>query len=212
MTFQRLAYQASIPQLVPKRYLGHANGIVQLAIGTAQFLVPLIAVGMLAAIGLEGILTIQVAAYVFAVVVVLFVKFPTTLGLRRREPISAEIVNGFRFSLGHPGFRAMLFFFAGVNLFLAPMFVMISPLVLSFASLQAAGAVAVAAGAGAIIGGVVMSLWGGPTRRRLRGVIAATHADGGRGPADRAAAQPLADRRRRLRHVLRAGPDQRHRS
>ncbi|SNS98966.1 amino acid adenylation domain-containing protein [Streptosporangium subroseum] len=174
VTFQRLAYQASIPQLVPKRYLGHANGIVQLAIGTAQFLVPLIAVGMLAAIGLEGILTIQVAAYAFAVIVVLLVKFPTTLGLRRREPISAEIVNGFRFSLGHPGFRAMLFFFAGVNLFLAPMFVMISPLILSFASLQAAGTVAVAAGAGAVIGGVVMSLWGGPTHRRLRGVIAAT--------------------------------------
>ncbi|MFJ2034037.1 amino acid adenylation domain-containing protein [Streptosporangium sp. NPDC087985] len=174
VTFQRLAYQASIPQLVPKRYLGHANGIVQLAIGTAQFLVPLIAVGMLAAIGLEGILTIQVAAYAFAVIVVLCVKFPTTLGLRRREPISAEIVNGFRFSLGHPGFRAMLFFFAGVNLFLAPMFVMISPLVLSFASLQAAGAVAVAAGAGAVTGGVVMSLWGGPTHRRLRGAIAAT--------------------------------------
>ncbi|MEU8271607.1 amino acid adenylation domain-containing protein [Sphaerisporangium sp. NPDC049002] len=174
VTFQRLAYQASIPQLVPKRYLGHANGIVQLAIGTAQFLVPLIAVGLLASIGLEGILTIQVAAYTFAIVVVLFVKFPTTLGLRRREPISAEIAGGFRFSLGHRSFRGMLFFFAGVNLFLAPMFVMVSPLVLSFAPLQAAGAVAVAAGAGAITGGVVMSLWGGPTHRRLRGVIAAT--------------------------------------
>ncbi|GAA3508071.1 amino acid adenylation domain-containing protein [Streptosporangium album] len=174
VTFQRLAYQASIPQLVPKRYLGHATGIVQLAIGTAQFLVPLIAVGLLAAVGLKGILTIQVAAYAFAVIVVLLVKFPTTLGLRRREPISVEIANGFRFSLGHRSFRSMLFFFAGVNLFLAPMFVMISPLVLSFASLQAAGAVAVAAGAGAVTGGVVMSLWGGPTHRRLRGAIAAT--------------------------------------
>ncbi|GAA3015693.1 amino acid adenylation domain-containing protein [Streptosporangium longisporum] len=172
VTFQRLAYQAAIPQLVPKRYLGHANGIVQLAVGTAQFLVPLIAVAMLAAIGLEGILTLQVAAYLFAVVVVLVVKFPTTLGLHRRESISAEIVNGFRFSLGDRGFRAMLFFFAAVNLFLAPMFVMISPLVLSFAPLQAAGAIAVAAGAGTVAGGVTMSLWGGPTRRRLRGVIA----------------------------------------
>ncbi|MFI7539339.1 amino acid adenylation domain-containing protein [Streptosporangium sp. NPDC049376] len=173
-TFQRLAYQASIPQLVPKRYLGHANGIVQLAIGTAQFLVPLVAVGLLAAIGLEGILTIQVAAYVFAVVVVLFVRFPTTLGLRRREPMSAEIANGFRFSLGHRSFRAMLALFAGVNLFLAPMFVMVSPLVLSFSSLTAAGAMAVAAGAGAVVGGVTMSLWGGPTHRRLRGVILTT--------------------------------------
>ncbi|MEU6743444.1 non-ribosomal peptide synthetase/MFS transporter [Streptosporangium sandarakinum] len=172
VTFQRLAYQASIPQLVPKRYLGHANGIVQLAIGSGQFLAPLIAVGMLAAIGLEGILTVQVAAYAFAVLVVLLVKFPTALGLRRREPISAEIVNGFRYSLGHRGFRAMLFFFAGVNLFLAPMFVMVSPLVLSFSTLAAAGTVAVAGGAGAIVGGLVMSLWGGPTHRKLRGAIA----------------------------------------
>ena len=170
VTFQRLAYQASIPQLVPKRYLGHANGIVQLAIGTAQFLVPLIAVGLLATIGLAGILIIQVAAYACAITVVVLVKFPTTLGLRRRESMSAEIAKGFRFSLGDRNFRAMLLYFAGVNLFLGPMFVMLSPLVLSFSSLHAAGVVAVVAGAGAITGGITMGLWGGPTRRRLHGV------------------------------------------
>ena len=53
LAFQRIAYASAVPQLVPKRYLGHANGVVQLAFGTAQLLVPVIAVGLMAAIGLK---------------------------------------------------------------------------------------------------------------------------------------------------------------
>src|SRR5690606_31894620 len=47
LTFQRIAYSSAIPQLVPKRYLGHANGMVQVGVGVAQFLVPVAAVGLL---------------------------------------------------------------------------------------------------------------------------------------------------------------------
>ncbi|WP_199563741.1 MULTISPECIES: non-ribosomal peptide synthetase/MFS transporter [unclassified Streptomyces] len=172
LTFQRLAYASAVPQLVPKQYLGHANGIVQLAFGTAQFVVPLVAVALLAGIGLRGILIIDVASYVLAIGVLLAVKFPRTLPWTRRESLVSEIRNGFAYSWRNRGFRAMLLWFAGLNIFLSPLFLLVTPLVLAFDDLQGAARVAVAGGAGAILGGVVMGFWGGPRRHRLRGMLA----------------------------------------
>ncbi|MFJ4681217.1 amino acid adenylation domain-containing protein [Kitasatospora sp. NPDC088783] len=172
LTFQRLAYASAVPQLVPKRHLGHANGIVQLAFGTAQFVVPLAAVALLAAIGLRGILIIDVVSYAVAVTILLAVRFPKTLPWTRRESLTAEIRHGIALSWRHRGFRAMLLWFAGLNVFLSPLFLLTTPLVLSFDDLGGAARVAVAAGAGAILGGVAMGFWGGPRRHKLRGMLA----------------------------------------
>ncbi|GLW71043.1 hypothetical protein Kpho02_33420 [Kitasatospora phosalacinea] len=172
LTFQRLAYASAVPQLVPKQYLGHANGIVQLAFGAAQFVVPLGAVALLAAVGLRGVLVIDVVSYALAVGVLLAVRFPRTLPWTRRESLVAEIRNGFAHTWRHRGFRAMLLWFAGLNLFLSPLFLLTTPLVLAFGDLAAAARVAVAGGAGALLGGVAMGFWGGPRRHRLRGMLA----------------------------------------
>ncbi|GAA0989358.1 hypothetical protein GCM10009555_073150 [Acrocarpospora macrocephala] len=174
LTFQRLAYGAAIPQLVPKRYLGHANGIVQMVTGTAQLIVPLIAVGLMAAIGLEGILVLDVVSYAFAFTSVLLIRFPKTMGFRRRESLLTEMAEGFRYTWGNRNFRAMLLFFAGLNVFLSPLFLLLSPLVLAFATLTDVGRVSFAGGAGVLLGGLAMTVWGGPRRHRLRGVLLAT--------------------------------------
>ncbi|MGP3918213.1 non-ribosomal peptide synthetase/MFS transporter [Nonomuraea sp. 10N515B] len=171
LTFQRFAYASAIPQLVPKRFLGHANGVVQLVTGTAQVAVPLLAVGLMAVIGLEGILIIDVVSYGLAAAVVLAVRFPRSMAWRRRETVMAEIAGGWRLTWGNRGFRGMLVFFAVLNVFLSPLFLMISPLVLSFATLQDVGQVSLAGGIGVLAGGLLMAVWGGPRRRRLRGVL-----------------------------------------
>ncbi|MEW1889008.1 amino acid adenylation domain-containing protein [Streptomyces sp. NBC_00523] len=172
LTFQRLAYSSAIPQLVPKRYLGHANGIVQLAFGAAQFVVPLIAVALMAGIGLRGILILDIASYVVAVAVLVCVRFPRTLPWTRREPVVEEIKQGFAYTWRHRGFRSMLLWFAALNLFLSPLFLLVTPLVLSFDTLDGAAAVATAGGAGAVAGGLIMGVWGGPRRHRVRGMLA----------------------------------------
>ena len=174
LTFQRLAYGSSVAQLVPKHYLGHANGVVQMINGVAQIMVPLVAVGLMAAIGLGGILVIDVASYAVAVAVVLAVRFPATMAWRRKETLLAEIAEGFRYSWGQPGLRAMLLFFAALNVFLSPLFLLISPLVLSFTTLSRVGEVALAAGVGAMLGGLTMTFWGGPRRLRMRGMLLCT--------------------------------------
>jgi amino acid adenylation domain-containing protein len=176
LTFQRLAYNSAIPQLVPKRYLGHANGVVQMAGGMAQFVVPLVAVALVASIGLGGILALDVASYAVSVAVVLLVRFPAAMAHTRRESLGAEIVGGIRYSVGRRGFRAMLGFFALLNVFLAPLLMLLTPLLLSFTTLAAVAPVSIAGAAGATAGGLAMAAWGGPVRRRMRGVLAATGA------------------------------------
>ncbi|SCG39773.1 non-ribosomal peptide synthetase/MFS transporter [Micromonospora coxensis] len=174
LAFQRLAFVSAVPQLVPKRFLGHANGLTQTAVGLTQFTVPLLAVALLQVVGLRGILLIDVASYLFAIGVLVAVRFPRTLALRRRESIGAEIVAGFRYSLRRREFRAMLAFFAALNFFLFPVLFLLSPLVLGFADLDDVARVALAGGVGAAVGGLVMLLWGGPRRLRMRAVLLGT--------------------------------------
>ncbi|MFE2043338.1 amino acid adenylation domain-containing protein [Streptomyces sp. NPDC059477] len=171
LTGQRLAFQSAIPQLVPKRYLGHANGVVQISGGIAQVVAPLAAVGLLAAIGIGGVLLLDVISYAVAATVLLTVRFPRTLPATRRETLRQEIVAGFRLVVAERGFRAMLVFFAVLNLFLPVLFQMISPLVLGFSSLASVASVSLAGGLGAVVGGLAMGLWGGPRRRRMRGML-----------------------------------------
>ncbi|NUW41372.1 non-ribosomal peptide synthetase/MFS transporter [Nonomuraea rhodomycinica] len=171
LTFQRLAYGSAVPQLVPKRYLGHANGMVQMAGGMTQLLVPLAATGLMAAIGLEGILALDVASYAFAIGVTLLVRFPAAMAWRRKEPVLAEMVAGFRYSWGDPGFRRMLLFFAVLNVFLSPLFLLVSPLVLSFGTLADVGRISFVSGLGVFLGGLTMTAWGGPRRGRMRTVL-----------------------------------------
>ncbi|MFI5911641.1 amino acid adenylation domain-containing protein [Dactylosporangium sp. NPDC051541] len=171
LSFQRLAYFSAVPQLVPKRYLGHANGVVQLAIGVAQFLVPLLGAGLFAAIGLRGILLIDVVSYLVAVGVLLAVRFPDTMPWRRRESLVAEIVGGWKYSMGKGGFGSLLGFFAILNIFLSPLFLLVSPLVLSFGTLSTVARVSVCAGLGAVVGALVMGFWGGPRHARVRGML-----------------------------------------
>ncbi|MEV0810861.1 amino acid adenylation domain-containing protein [Micromonospora sp. NPDC050200] len=170
-SFQRIAFQSAVPQLVPKRYLGHAMGITQLSSGFAMLLMPVFAAGLLAAIELKGILLIDVASYLVAVLTLAVVRFPDLLGWRPRERLLVAIANGLRYSWQHRGFRLMLGYFALGNIFLAPALVLTTPLVLSFGTATQVAQVALAEACGAVAGGVLMSLWGGPRHRRMVGVL-----------------------------------------
>ncbi|PWU48858.1 non-ribosomal peptide synthetase, partial [Micromonospora sp. S4605] len=169
--FQRLAYVASVPQLVPKRYLRHAIGVVEMVNGVGTLFVPLFAAGLLATVGLDGILVIDIVSYAAAVLVVALVRWPARMGWHRRETLTAEIANGFRYSWGHRHFRAMLLFFLVLNIFLAPPLILVSPLVLSFGTLADAAQVSFVSGLGATVAGLTVALWGGPARRPMRGVL-----------------------------------------
>ncbi len=168
--FQGPAYTAAITQLVPKRYLGRANGIVQLGWATGQLLAPLLGGVLVMLVGLHGVVLIDFATFLFAVTTLLLVRFPDTLFRRLEEPLLREVVRGWQFIVRRRGLVAVVVFFVISNFFSSILNVLSTPLVLSSHTAAVLGTVTAANGLGVLLGGLVMGLWGG-TRRRADGMV-----------------------------------------
>ncbi|MCP5099116.1 MAG: amino acid adenylation domain-containing protein [Chloroflexi bacterium] len=168
--FQRPAYAAAITQLVPKRYLGHANGFAQLGLAVGELLAPLLGGFLVISIGLHGIVFIDFATFLISLLTLVVIRFPNMLFHKSEEPFAKEIVGGWQYIIKRPSLVTMVIFFVVFNLFFAIMNVLVTPIILSFASPATLGLVMAASGIGLLVGSLVMSLWGG-TKRRAEGMI-----------------------------------------
>ena len=177
MMFERVAYMSAILQLAPKRYAFRLNGIVQVAMGLAQIVAPLLAVTMLHEFGLTGVLTADSVSFAAVTAVLVAVRFPSALPGLRRESLREEIKNGFRYVRDKPGLRDLLVYFAALSVLTAPSFLLVTPLVLPFGSVSTIGDLLVVAGVGTLAGGLTISLWGGPDRV-MAGVLGSSVAGG----------------------------------
>ncbi|WFE39400.1 non-ribosomal peptide synthetase/type I polyketide synthase [Micromonospora sp. WMMD998] len=169
--FQQPAYQAAVTQLVPKRYYGRANGIVSLGTATSTVLAPLVGGALVLAVGLRGIVVIDLVTFAVAVTVTLSVRFPDTLFVRREEPFRREVLGGWRFIVRRHGLVALVVLVASLNYFFAMVEVLVTPLTLSFGDPAVLGRVLAASGVGMVVGSVLMGVWGG-TARRTTGILA----------------------------------------
>ncbi|MEU6347538.1 amino acid adenylation domain-containing protein [Streptomyces sp. NPDC046977] len=168
--FQRPAYLAAVAQLVPKRYLGHANGISQLGVGVGTVFAPMMGAGLIGVIGVSGVIMIDVFSFAAGVVTLLAVRFPDTLFRRRDESFGREITGGWRYIGRRPGLRTALRFFVIDHAFYTLGFAVITPMLLIEQSPLMLGMALGAAGIGGLCGSLVMGLWGG-TGRRTHGMI-----------------------------------------
>ncbi|MEH0844483.1 amino acid adenylation domain-containing protein [Micromonospora sp. CPCC 205711] len=169
--FQQPAYQAAVTQLVPKRYYGRANGIVSLGTATSTVLAPLVGGALVIAVGLPGIVVIDLLTFAVAVAITLSVRFPDTLFVRREEPFRREVLGGWRFIVRRHGLVALVVLTASLNYFFALVEVLVTPLTLSFGDPAVLGRVLAASGVGMLVGAVLMGVWGG-TARRTTGILA----------------------------------------
>ncbi|MYW03976.1 MFS transporter, partial [Streptomyces sp. SID3343] len=163
--FQRPAYIAAIAQLVPKRYLGQANGLAQLGTGSGDMLAALAGGVLVAAVGLHGVVLFDMVTFLIGVTVLLRVRFPNTLFEKREEPLLREVVTGWRYIVRRRGLVAMVVFFVVFNYLFAVATVLVTPMVLADGSAVTLGVVTAFGGIGAVLGALVMALWGGTTRR-----------------------------------------------
>lgn len=176
-TFQWPAYSAAITTMLPKEQYGRANGMMSLAESTSGIFSPLLAGALLGLVGLGGILTIDIATFIFAIGALLFVAIPqpksTEAGEQGRGSIWKEAAYGFRYILARPSLLGLQIVFLVGNFFVGIAFAILAPLILAstgnneliFGSVSSAGAV------GGVIGGVAMGAWGGP-KKRVHGVLA----------------------------------------
>ncbi|MFF0370051.1 amino acid adenylation domain-containing protein [Micromonospora sp. NPDC005087] len=168
--FQQPAYLAAVTQLVPKRYYGRANGIISLGAATSTVLAPLAGGALVVAIGLRGIVLLDLATFAVAVGITLAVRFPDRLFKRREESFGQEVLGGWRFIARRHGLLAMIMLTAALNFFFAMVEVLATPLTLSFGDPSVLGVVLASGGAGLLLGSIAMGVWGGTTRR-MTGIL-----------------------------------------
>jgi MFS family permease len=176
-SFQWPAYSAAISTMIPKEQYGRANGMMSLMEAGPGVFAPMLAGALLPLISLTGILSIDVATFILAIVILSFIHIPqprrTAEGAQAEGNILREAIFGFRYIFRRPSLLGlqMVFFFG--NLCAGIGFTVLAPMVLlrtgnnsvSLGFVQSAGAI------GGVVGGVAMSAWGG-FKRRVHGVLA----------------------------------------
>ena len=173
-TFQRPAYAASIPLMVTPDHFGRANGMVQVAQASASLIAPVLAGYLLIAAGIETILLLDLATFLFAVITLLVVRFPFSQALSPSEAHAPSIwqdtVAGLLYVWQRPGLRGLLITFSAASFLGLSAEILLTPYVLAAASPTILGLVAAASGAGLLAGGVAMSWWASP-RHLIVGIL-----------------------------------------
>lgn len=175
-SFQWPAFSAAITTMVPKEQYSRANGMYSLAQSISGIIAPALAGGLLAIIGINGIMTIDVVTFIFAIGALLFVHVPqpkiTQAGQAGRGSLLKESAYGFRYILERPSLLALQMVFFFINLTGTLGWTLLAAMILARTGDNAAalGTVEAAAGIGGVAGGLLLSTWGGP-KQRIHGVL-----------------------------------------
>jgi MFS family permease len=172
-TFQWPAYTAAVSQLVPQKQLGRANGMNQFGRAAAEIFSPLLAGVLMISIQLEGVILIDVATFLFAMLTLSLVRFPQVKTKASGDGLAAfkdDLTFGWRYILTRKGLLNLLGFELVVNFIWGMVGALIVPMILGFTTSGRLGAVITVAGMGMFTGSLIMTAWGGP-KRRINGVV-----------------------------------------
>lgn len=180
--FQSPSYSAAITTMVPKKQYVRANGLMSLLNDGPEIFGPLLAGGLYLVIGLNGILAINLLAFVLSIGALLFVDVPSTPRTREGEQSQTrflrEVIYGIQYIFQRPGLLGLQLVFSMGNLF--------SGIALSVAALypmlllrtgndtEVVGIVQSTGALAAVIAGIVLTSWGrvkNPIRAILLGWI-----------------------------------------
>jgi len=174
--FQWPAYSAAITLMLPKEQYARANGMMEMSGNASQVFAPLLAGALIRPLGLAGILVIDLVSAAVAISALLFVHIPqparTQAGREGEGSFLKEAIYGFRYIFARPSLLGLQTVFLVGNFFSGLAYAVRAPMILGrtgnneliFGSVQSAGAI------GGVVGGLAMSVWGGP-KRRVHGVL-----------------------------------------
>ena len=175
--FQFPAFSAAVTLMIPKEQYGRAAGMLDFAGAASNILAPAFAGALLAPLGLAGIMAIDVATFVLAIIAVLVVHMPQPAPEPRAEGEKAaslwqDSLYGFRYILARRSLLGLQLVFTVINFTAAFGGVIAIPLILARTGNNAATLATVqsVAAVGGVVGGLLMSAWGGP-KQRVRGVL-----------------------------------------
>ncbi len=174
--FQWPAYSSAISMMVEKKDYARASGLVGMVGSVAGIFGPPMAVILLVAIGLKGILLVDIVTFSFAIGVLLFVHIPQPPPADDLQKgtfgVFKDAIYGFRYIYNRkPLFGLQMTFFT-FNLISTFGMVVFMPMILArtgsdraiLASVQTVLAV------GGVIGGIMLAVWGGP-KKKINGLL-----------------------------------------
>jgi MFS family permease len=169
--FRMPAYMALTALTVPRKQMGRASGMMQVAPAASQVVAPILAAVLIAKIGMEGVVLVDFATFLVAVVTLLFVKVPKPPAAgAKRQSIWSEALHGWRYIGARPGLLWLLLFLALINVTYGFAQVLFTPMILSFADSKTLGTVLSVGATGFLAGSILASVWGGPARK-INGVL-----------------------------------------
>jgi MFS transporter, DHA3 family, macrolide efflux protein len=169
--FQWPAYLATVPLLVPKDNLERAGGLSQAGDALNYLIGPVLAglLYVMPGFGFAGIVGIDLATMLFAVLALLTVRVPDA----PRDPeadaakssFREEITYGWRYIRSRKGLLGLLIYYALVNFFQEFTTPLVQPLLLNLAPPNIVGLCLSITALGFVVGIGLITVWGGPKRR-----------------------------------------------
>ncbi|HEX2623320.1 MAG TPA: MFS transporter [Phototrophicaceae bacterium] len=176
-SFQFPAQSAAVTTMLSKDQYARASGMLGLAGSASHIFAPPLAGFLFAIIGINGILLIDIVTFIFAISMVLLIAVPnppeTSEGrASRSQGLGREVAYGFTYIFQRPALLGLQLTFFFINLFGTLSFVLTIPMILSRTGNNQglAGIVVSFLGIGGLVGGLTLSIWGGP-KRRIHGVL-----------------------------------------
>lgn len=173
-TFHWPAMQAATTLMVPEEHLTRIQGMNQALNGALSVVAAPLGALLLELLPMSGIIAIDVGTALFAIGPLLFIRIPEprrpTAGIEAAAAsFRNELVAGLRYVRGWPGMMILIAFATAINLLLQPAFSLLPILVTDHFQGNAfhLSWLEAGAGVGIIAGGVLLSVWGGFSRRIL---------------------------------------------
>lgn len=163
--FQGPAYSASISLLVPKALLGRVNGLIQLSSASGRLVAPVAAGFLLSALGLTGVIAVDLATFAVALLTLSIVRLPQfEQQIDKAKVVWRDLMTGWHYLTQRRGLFGLSLFYMLYNFFNNFGLVLTTPLVLSLVSSEVLGIVLSVGGSGMVVGGILMATLG-PSER-----------------------------------------------
>jgi predicted MFS family arabinose efflux permease len=151
-----------------------------LALDASRVFAPFLAGLLLTVVDIDGVMLLDVATFIVAMITLLIVRIPrpnlSADGLAARGGWWQQLRFGFRYIIQRPGLRGLLLIFMAIQLFANLTYFSVLPAMIlarTGGDELALGTVQASMGIGGIIGGLILSVWGGP-RRKIHAIFGAT--------------------------------------
>ena len=175
-SFQFPAYSAAITTMVEKKHYTRANAMLGMVHSASMIIAPVLAGVLLALLGINGIMLIDIVTFLFAIGTLLLVIIPnpteTAAGRASRGTLLQESVFGFRYIFSKRSLLGLLLIFFTTNLTFGLTMILLAPLILSRTGNNEViyGTTMMMFGIGGVVGGLLIAAWGG-FKRRIHGVL-----------------------------------------